>query len=516
MNKLNLKKQMPKNLAMNVVSFVTNVLIGLWLIPYLVKYIGIAAYGLVPLAMIFSEYIGLIINSLNGAINRYLLIALQKNDYLKANQVFNTSLFMIFIFIIIQSIIMIVILLNLSVVISIPDGLLNDALYLFAFTFLGFTTSLVRAVISTPLFAHNRLDLLRFLDILLIVIQAGGVILFFTIDQPELKYVGISNFIASLIVFFLALYFSIKLAPQLKINTKMIDLTQAKELSSMGGWLLVTQIGALLFLKIDLLLANKFLGPIQAGNYAVVIQWNSLLRAFAGMLSGVLTPIVMIYYARGEIDKLISMLKVGIKLMGIFLAIPIGIIVALSGEILEAWLGADFRHLSFLMSLSILPLLINVSVLPLLSVNISYNRVKVPGLVTLFLGVVNLLLSLVLILYTDLKLYGLVIAGGIVLTMKNSLFVPIYAAYILDIKKSTFIKYQFIGLFFFVVTFFVTKLFAILILPDTPLSLLINILIATIISVLIALLYVFSNKEMSPITNVILDKINIPFKVKGN
>ncbi len=411
---------------------------------------------------------------------------------------------------------MIGILLNLSILIDIPNGLLNDTLYLFAFTFFGFSISLVRAIFTAPLFAHNRLDLLRLIDILLVVIRVSSIVVLFTFDKPELKYVGIANFFTSFIVFFLALYFNRKLAPQLKINIKMIDFSQMKELSLMGGWLLVTQIGSLLFLKIDLLIANKFLGAAQAGNYAIIIQWNSLLRAFAGMLSGILTPVIMIYYARKEINKLITMLKVGVKLMGIFLAIPIGIIIALSSEILAIWIGTDFRYLGPLMAFSLLPLIINVSVLPLMSINIAYNRVKVPGIVTLILGIVNLFLSLVLVLYTDLELYALVIAGGIVLTMKNSIFVPIYAAYILDMNKGTFIKYPFSGLVFFFIVFIITKLLGMLFLVNTLLSLIMVILLSSIISFIFSLVYIFLSKDMSPIKEIILQKTNRFSNYKGN
>lgn len=45
-----LMKQVPLNLVSNILLFIFNILIWLWLIPYLIKNLGVAGYGLIPLA----------------------------------------------------------------------------------------------------------------------------------------------------------------------------------------------------------------------------------------------------------------------------------------------------------------------------------------------------------------------------------------------------------------------------------------------------------------------------------
>jgi membrane protein EpsK len=74
MNPAKLHTQVTKNISMNMISFLVNIFIGLWTVPYLVKEIGIAAYGFVPLALMFAEYAGFIIQSLNASISRFLII----------------------------------------------------------------------------------------------------------------------------------------------------------------------------------------------------------------------------------------------------------------------------------------------------------------------------------------------------------------------------------------------------------------------------------------------------------
>ena len=55
--KLNLKKQYPLNITANITFFGLKLGIGLWLIPYMIKHLGVASYGLIPLAISITAYI---------------------------------------------------------------------------------------------------------------------------------------------------------------------------------------------------------------------------------------------------------------------------------------------------------------------------------------------------------------------------------------------------------------------------------------------------------------------------
>ena len=93
----------------------------------------------------------------------------------------------------------------------------------------------------------------------------------------------------------------------------------------MGGWVFIDQIGALLFLQIDLIVVNLLFGATSAGEYAIVLKWGNLLRTIAGVLGGVLTPIILTYYAKEHTEKLIRVTKSAVKLMGLTMALPIGL-----------------------------------------------------------------------------------------------------------------------------------------------------------------------------------------------
>src|SRR5947207_4186324 len=85
-------------------------------------------------------------------------------------------------------------------------------------------------------------------------------------------------------------------------------------------------------------------------------------------------------------------------------------------------------------------LCINLAVYPLYAVPLAANRVKVPGLVTLAIGIGNLVLALLLAGVFGWGLYGLAAAGAITLTLRHLLFTPLYGAHVLKQPYGTFYR----------------------------------------------------------------------------
>ena len=103
-------------------------------------------------------------------------------------------------------------------------------------------------------------------------------------------------------------------------------------------------------------------------------------------------------------------------------------------------MGEEFAFLAPLMVLLTVHLAVNLAVLPLFPINVAYNRVRVPGIVTFFMGIGNFGLAVALPLLTGLGYYGVAAAGAIVLTLKNAIFTPWYATRVLGVGAHTFTR----------------------------------------------------------------------------
>ena len=430
MTRQNFSTQIPKNLAINILSFIATVGIGLWLTPYLLKHLGIAAYGLIPLAMFLSQYVSVIINAINMSINRFLLIALQKNDDKNANEIFNTALVIIFIFIVLQALIMGIILFDITLFFTVPQELVVDATWLFGLTFIGFSISLFRSVFGTSMFAYNRLDILRTIDIVQNIVRVVSVVFLFTYDTPSLKYIGVANLLAAFSAVVPTLYYFREYTPQLNVKLAYFSKYRVFVLSKMSTWVLINQVGVLLLGNIDLYLVNTWLGAHATGEYAIVLQFTSIFRTFLTLLAGVLTPVIMIYYANNDFDKLKQFTVISSKIMIIGLTFPLCVLIGFSEEILKFWLGSEYMYLHTVISYSLLFFVVAIPVIPLFNVTMAYNKVKLPALLAVGFGMLNVIAIYLLVTYTTLQLWG-VVSTKLVFEILFSSFILIYVSKIL-------------------------------------------------------------------------------------
>jgi len=289
-------------------------------------------------------------------------------------------------------------------------------------------------------YANNRLDISRSIDIGRHLFRLLGIVGIFIVLNPALRFVGYVDLTISILLFVVQVRISKHLAPGLKLRFNHFDWHKIRQLIGMGGWLLINNLGSLLFLRIDVWVCNRFVSPEAAGEYAAVLQWTTLIRHGGVIISAVVAPMIMIYYARSEIENVLRLSKVSVRVLSLMMAVPIGILCVFSSSLLEIWLGTPFIPLAPLMIITLCHLVINVGVLPLFNIEMAMNKVAVPALVTLFMGVLNFVLAISFVTYLDWGIYGVAIAGAIVLTVKNAMFTPIYAAKILRAPWYTFVK----------------------------------------------------------------------------
>jgi membrane protein EpsK len=142
---------------------------------------------------------------------------------------------------------------------------------------------------------------------------------------------------------------------------------------------------------------------------------------------------------------MIRVAKSAVKLMGLSIALPIGLVCGFAPQLLTVWVGARYAFLAPLMILLTVHLMVNLAVVPLFAINMAYNKVRIPGIVTLIMGIFNFTLAVILALFSGWGYYGVAAAGAIVLTFKNAVFTPWYATKVLGIGVHTFTRAIFPG-----------------------------------------------------------------------
>ncbi len=438
--KFNPSVQFKGNFVSNLVYYIVNVIAGILIVPFFVDMLGVESYGIIPLATSISGYIGIMVHSLNASVGRFITIDIQSNDISSACKTFSIS--------IITTSIVIGLLLPLSFIIAwiipsffnIPAGQEEGAFYLFLGVFIGFILRAWSANYTVQIFAMNRLDIINIVNLVNLVMQYALIISLFVLFEPSFLIVGIANVVGALAATALSILMARKICPGIRYQRGSFQVKKVVELSKMGWWVAVNRIGSILFLQVDLLVVNKMFGTRLGGEYAIALQWAILIRSFAAMLAGVMTPTVLAYYTRNEINRMAGVLLSSIKLMGFAMAFPVGLICGLAPVLLEIWLGCEYTHLYVLIIVLTFHLCYNMSILPLNDIFLAHNKMRVPGIMTVLLGLLNLAIAVILGGIPALGYIGIALAGALVLTSKNAIFSPWYASRILRISAFKIVK----------------------------------------------------------------------------
>jgi membrane protein EpsK len=439
-------QQFGLNVFSNIAAYAVNLIIGLWFTPYLIRNLGIASYGLVPLANSITSYMSIITLSLNGAVGRFLTIDIQRDKSDQANITFNTALVGSILISLISLPIVIGIVSSIPYVFNVIPGDETAAQLLFLFILLSFFITTIESCFSVSSWAKSRFDLRNIVLILSNIFRVVFVVVFFNLTNPSIWQVGLGIFFASVIGLAGDYIIWKKLTPNLSIKPRLFDRFRIRELFSMGGWMVINQIGSLLFLNIDLIVANIVLGAKLAGEYGSILLFSTLLRGLTGTVTGVLTPMVVTKYALNDLDNMTRFSTQAVRLLGLGVGLSVGLICGLGGPFLQLWLGKDFGSLWLLLVLMVFHLPINLAVLPLFAIQTALNRVKLPGIVTLVMGIINLLLALFFTIVLNWGTYGIAAAAAIVLSLKNVIFTPIYGAYTQKLPWYTYMRAVFPGL----------------------------------------------------------------------
>lgn len=404
---------------------------------YLVRILGVTAYGMIPLANSLIPYISLASVGLSASLGRHFTVAWANGDRESASAFMDTAFSV--------SIIAVLIALALGTVLStaalrglhIPPGMRIGTGFLFAAVTLSAALTVGRSLSAVVPFAEGRIDTDNYatlLDVLVRVTFVVGAFLFF---GPSLGYIAggiIAGAMAGLIFNVITWH---RIAPWLVPRFIRPSRTVLRALLGTSIWVVVNQIGSLLFLATDLVIINLTLEPSVVGRYGSVMLWATFLRGLAGALSTFLTPLMVRTYAAGNHDSMVDTATSAVKCVGLALALPIGLTAGFAVPILRVWLGTEFVQMAPVLIALVLHLCVNLAVVPIYSVLISHNRLKIPGIMTVLSGVVNIVLS-ILWVHVWPNALGVALGTAVALTAKNALFTSWYVARIQNVPASRY------------------------------------------------------------------------------
>lgn len=423
------RSQFGVNVRANALLLALQTGMGLWFAPYLINNLGVAVYGLLPLANSVASYMSVLEFSVRGSLSRELSRAFATGGSGERNVVFNTAFWASVALAFALSPLALAVSMSAPQLFSVPEGYDGAARILFGVILLMYLVGMVRSILTTVPFTRNRFDLQNVTPMSEIVVRVVVVVAMFSLSQPRIEWVALSLVVSGALATVVALRLNRRIATDLRLDIRAFDISLLKRMWETSSWMMVNQVGTLLFLSIDVVVVNVMLGAEASGRYGSLLIWSVFLRSLAGAVSSAVTPVALRKHALGEHEGLARVMGESIGLLGIAIALPVGALCGFAAPVLTVWLGPDFAALDVLLIAQVFHLSLNLAVLPLFSVQLAAGRVRIPGIVTLIGGLANVALAISLASLGRNGL-GVALAGALILTLKNALFTTAYTAHI--------------------------------------------------------------------------------------
>jgi membrane protein EpsK len=421
------------NVISNLAYISSQIIVTLWLTTYLIDYVGMAAFGIISLANSIVSYMTIFTTAIFSTISRFLAIEIEQKDHYNANKTFNTAFLAICAILAFLTPIVLFVTFNFPTLFEVPSDFELDSKLLFFILSLAIFITIIGSIFSVSAFIYSRFLISNAINLAGMVLRIALIIALYTFFTARAWYAGGGVFAAALISMFGNVWLWKKLTPEIHLQVRAFNYHRLKCLSMMGGWVTVNMVGAMLLARVDLVVVNIFFGASITGGYASVVQFSALMEYLVNSVSIVIRPLILKKFAQEELNGLKVLTAQTVKMLGLVLSVPVGLLCGFSKPLFTVWLGPSYDNLSTLLIVIVCHLGVNLSVRPMLDVQNAFNKIRWPGIATLLCGCLNLGMAMLIAWWGTWGCEGVALVGACIWTFKNAVFIPIYTAHIMRV-----------------------------------------------------------------------------------
>lgn len=495
MKQLSLNQQSALNIVGSIVVVGINTAINFLLSPFIVEHLGVEANGYITLANNFVSYIALVTMALNSMYARFILIDYRQGNQQSANEYYSSVLigdwFLAAIFLVPMALFVVFI----DKIIIVPANFLSDTRILFAIVFINYLVPLCLPQWATATYCTNNLYLRSFRNAVASVVRAVVIFLLFSLIAPHSYYVAIAASVMSLVSISMDYAFYKRLMPELRWSVRDFRIKKVWELVSSGIWNTVSQCGNLLLEGLDILIANIFINPVASGVLALSKVVPNMINQITGTVATTYGPRLTYLYADGKLKEMEHEVKNDISVVSALANVPVGVFCVFGVDFFSLWVPSQNAHE--------LALLANMTLAGLLFAGISQcfvnifgvvNKLRLNSLVVVGTGLLNVLIVYVLLKTTNLGVYAIAFVSSIITILRLFCFTAPYSAHCINASGWRFCGYLLTGASYAVVPIVIGLLIKLIPFGNTWLTLIGEIGVVTLISLLI-IFYAFLNKS---------------------
>jgi len=388
-------------------QFVVVTIVGLWLTPYVLTFLSKVEYGVFAIFIDFITWISFI-EITNGVMQSKLVHYYGNNKLYEAN-VLAVSAFWSQVCIAILILVISIILSNHLELFFNLNGTIPFLKESFILIAISSSINIVGRTYSSIMVASKRIYIDNYINTFIFILRIVLVVIFLN-EGYQILSLAISNLVTSIVSVGIKLYRVHKLGFNFSMHPKYISIKKVLFLFDYGKWFTLGSLAGLLIFNIDRLITGKVLGLEMVTIYIVTMKLYELSEKILSKVINISRPFIGELYSKKEYKKL-SELFIFMDQIYTFVVIGVGFgILTISSWFIKWWVGEEFYGGDILSFFMFLNFVLQAIVMPKRAYLAStLYEVKKQNIVRLIEGIVNLILSIILVNF--LGMIGLIIAS---------------------------------------------------------------------------------------------------------
>ena len=414
--------------------------LGFVLVPFLIHRLGQDVFGLTVLAESTVMFFEILTISVRMAMSRHATFSLSQDRYDDFVEYLSTGRAVLHLSAAIVLALGIFVSVRFPSIFRVPAGYENDSRWLFFFVALGFTISIPNIVYWAVLYAKQRFDLINAASSVGLVLRAVALFLYYglapqayrTLTAYGLIYLAMT-FAQNSIIFWRCR----RLLPELRFRLSNFRSSRVREILSFSAHSSIIRASALLYQETSHILINIFWGSAYNTVYAVSLKLPNMMRRIFVEPSWALTPTITDLAAKEQKEKIETLIYGYSKALSVATFPACLFLILYARPLIRAWVGPELLPAGDLMSLFSLSLFVGIPFSLAGCLTNAYGKIKLPSLVNVVSGVLNVVLVVLFGRVFDWKLTGVALASLVSSAFVSWVFLPFYACHVsgLSIKR---------------------------------------------------------------------------------
>ena len=416
--------------AMRVLEFLANVLVGLFLMPFLIHSLGDKMYGLWIFVGSFLGYYGLMDFGLSSAIRRFVSKAIGEDDHDEIIRVVNTALVIFSVTGVAAFVVSLGIALLIPTLISHIDKVATFRkliLILGVNCAFGFPLRVFSGVLS----AHLRYDVDAYVEILKLGARTALIVYFLKSGAGIIALAMITT-VMDLSAYGVKYITLRRLYPWLYFSPRLFERVKVRKLFGYSVYTFISQIADQLRFNIDNLVIVTFVGLSPVTLYSIGARLIKYFIDLVGSALGFTMPMFSQYDGAGDYDaireKFIFMTKVG----GYLSFLIGGGLIIFGKAFIVRWVGLSYADAYAVMVILLIPSILETLQAPGWGVLFGLSRHKYFVYMNISEGIANLVISVILV--KKYGIYGVAWGTAIPMILMKLFVQPIYTCKVIGLS----------------------------------------------------------------------------------